>query len=200
MSEPSRSSARRLGRVAADGRLVGLVVLGSAVEHEPQPDGGRAVDDRLGHLPCRRRGDQHPRPAVVDDVGGLLRGQLGADGGVEETGSERGPGDGQEPRVVLQEEGDVVTRPEPGRVQQVGELVRLLVELPVGDHLAGGAHDHRRPVGCRRGVDCRIHGRRPYRPAPRNGSRPADVRGSGTLILHRIERARAAPIAGGRSR
>ena len=48
--------------------------------------------------------------------------------------------------MVLDEDGDVVTRPEAARPEQPRQPVRALVELAIGDDVAGRAHDQRGAV------------------------------------------------------
>ena len=85
--------------------------------------------------------------AVVDDVGHLLGREPGAHRGVVEAGVVRAPDHREEAGRVLEAQGDVVALLQAGGSEHVREPVGLGVELGVGDDLAGGGHDHGRPVG-----------------------------------------------------
>ena len=63
----------------------------------------------------------------------------------------------EEARVVLQAERHVVARAQPAGVQEVAQPVGPVVELGVGDDLAGRAHHDRRLVRRGGGVDPGVH-------------------------------------------
>ncbi|GAA3149267.1 hypothetical protein GCM10020001_085800 [Nonomuraea salmonea] len=130
-----------------DRLLVRGEALGLAAQHEPQLDARRAGGGGGGDGGQVGAGDEDPGAAVGDDVGQLVGLQPGADRRVVQAGAVRGPGDGQEERVVGQHEGDVVAGTQAGGAEEVGQPVRLLVQLAVGDDLPGARHDHSGLVG-----------------------------------------------------
>ena len=81
----------------------------------------------------RGTGDEDLGPAVVDDVTGLGRRQMGVHRGDVETGAHAGPDDLEIGRMVLEQDGEVVAPPQPAVAQHAGEPDRPLVELPIGD-------------------------------------------------------------------
>ena len=163
-----RDRRRRLrGRFLVPGAEAGQRL----VEHEEQRLAGRAGDQPLDLLGAFRRGDDDFRAAIPDDVGDLVLGQIAADRGVIQPGALRRPADLHECQPVLHQEGDVIAGLQAERTKQMRALVRQLVELAIGDRLAGrghligdlvglGACVHRRmghwefPLGAKSGCKC----------------------------------------------
>jgi len=90
------------------------------------------------------RGDQHPRGAVVDDVGELVRGQVGIDAGVVQPRALAGPAALEVAAVVLHEYRVVVQALQAVGAQQVREAVGARLVLGVGHRLAAARHDESR--------------------------------------------------------
>jgi hypothetical protein len=108
--------------------------------------GGRADDD-LGL-------------AVVDDVGRLVGRQVRVDARVVEAGA-LGPALAlEQPRVVLDHEGDVVGSLQAEVAVEVGHPVGGRLVLGEGEHLAAVGHDDGGIVGTGLGVLAGVHGRR----------------------------------------
>ena len=150
----------RRGGVAGHRRQVvlerGLVV--GAVDDQPAFDGGAHRHDLAGDVELLPRRDEHPRLAVVDDVGELLGRQVRVDARVVEARPLARPAHLHVAGVVLHEDRVVVEPLEPLVAQQVREAVGALLELAVGDDLATRGHDERRLIGARGGVLPRVHG------------------------------------------
>ena len=98
---------------------------------------GHEIADLLGAF---RRGDEDLGAAILDDVGDLVLGEIAADRGVIEAGALRGPCDLHEGEPVLHQEGDVIAGFQPQSAEQLCTLVGELVELAIGDGLAGRRH------------------------------------------------------------
>src|SRR5581483_5823756 len=90
---------------------------------------------------------------IFDDVGDLVLGQIAADRGVIEPGALRGPADLHEGEAIFHQQRDVVAGLETELAEQMRALVRELVELAIGDGLAGGGHLVGDLVRVRAGVD-----------------------------------------------
>jgi predicted HD phosphohydrolase len=101
---------------------------------------------------------QYLRAAVLDDIGDLVFLQLGADRDIDEPRAMRRPGDLVETRPRVHQQRDRVAMVQPHRPQHVRGLVRALVELPIGHHLAAARHDDGGFVGGFGGVDIGVHG------------------------------------------
>ena len=142
----------RGGRGVGDGVLVGVVAVDCASHREPQLDVGHLVAQLGGLVGLVRRGDEDPRPAVVDDVRHLVGGEAAAHRGVDESGVVRAPAQHEEAGVVLEAEGDVVAWLQSDVAEQVREAVGLLVEFGVGDDLVGVGHDDGRVIRSGRSV------------------------------------------------
>ena len=91
-----------------------------------------------GHrdVELRRRRDEQPGVAVLEDVGDLLGGQVRVDARVVEPGALGGGHRLEVPEVVLHEERDVVAAAQPGVAVQVGEPVGVRLELGERQRLA----------------------------------------------------------------
>ncbi len=114
-------------RVVARDRAVDHVALFDA------PQERRQLGGRGGEVV---RGDEQPGAAVGHDVVDLGRREPRADGGVDQARALGAPADLEEPRIVLQEQRDVVAGLEAERAEKLRDAVGLLVELPVGHRLA----------------------------------------------------------------
>src|SRR5205085_10420210 len=118
-----------------------------------------------GQLPLVVRGDERLRLAVVEDVVRLADGEPGRHARVVQAGALGGPRGLEIAGVVLHADGDGVARTDPTVVEQLGQLVRAVVELLVRDLFAAAGQD----VGdlVRRGLgvisDVRCHGAGLYR-------------------------------------
>ena len=131
------------------------------VQHEPHV----AVADERQHLRCRfgdsRRGNQHPSAAVVDDVGGFVRGQVPVDRREVQAAAHRGPVRVEVADVVVGEDRHVVARAQAGGPHELRELAAARFELAEGPDPAVAGHDHCWTVWIGGGVPARItHGRR----------------------------------------
>ena len=134
---------RRLARgLGGDGFLVTpqAQVIGPGHEHGEAGQPGR---DPRGHVRGLRRGEQHLRAAVLDDVAGLVRGQVPVDRGPVRATALRAPGDREVLEPVGHEDRDMIARPhaEPG--EQPRHLAALPVEFSEGHRPAAVRHDHR---------------------------------------------------------
>ena len=146
------SSAVDSGAVDSGGGhcgLIGVVPRGRAVDHEAVLHAGGHLHQGVGQLTERGARDQHLGPAVVDDVAGLGRREMGVDGGDVETRPHAGPDDLEIGRVVLEQDGEVVAPAQPAVVEHAGEPERPFVQLAVGDATTGATHDDGGPLGCR---------------------------------------------------
>ena len=91
-------------------------------------------------------------PLVVDEA---THGWLLAHPGVEvevdrrevDPGALRGPHDLEIVRIVVHEDREVIAEAEPARVEQLGELVRPVIQLAIRDRRAAPGHHRGRPVG-----------------------------------------------------
>ncbi len=147
-----------IGGDRLDGRLVGVVALDGAVEHEPQLHAGHLVP-QLGRLfGLVGRGDERPGTAVVDDVGHLLGGEPARHRRVDQPRVRGAPCDRQEAGVVLQAEGHVVAGPQAHVVEHPRQPVGLLVEFGVGDDPPRGGHHDRGMVGALGGMGSWVQG------------------------------------------
>ena len=135
-----------LGGLGGDRVLVGLVALDDAVDHEAGLHLRGVGHDRGRQVAEVGAADEHAGAAVVDDVRQLFASEPTRGERVDETGVPGAPGHGQRQRVVLEADGDVIARLQAQRPEQLGEAVGTLVELGVGDPLAGAGHDRRRSV------------------------------------------------------
>ena len=63
------------------------------------------------------------------------------------------PADLEEARAVVEEQPDRLAGPQAERAQVLRDLVRVVVELPIGHGLARARHDVGGLVGCSPGVD-----------------------------------------------
>ena len=131
----------RLGREARDRRLVAghagqVRALAAGHEH---PHAGHP----RGHLGRLRRGEQHGRARVGDDVGGLLGRQVPVDRRPVRAGALRAPGDLEVLRPVGQHDRHVIGRPHAEAGEQPGHLAAAGLQLPVGHQPAAVGHDHR---------------------------------------------------------
>ena len=104
--------------------------------------------------------DHRARPAVADDVGDLGRGEVPVDRRVVEAGAQRRPHHLEVAQVVGQQDGDVVAAAQAPLVPELGELVRALVELAVGERVAAAGHHDGRVVGTLAGERARERHRR----------------------------------------
>ena len=145
-----------------DGGLELLVTVDGAVEHEP----GMAVRRVLGNVPRHVRPgagrDQHPGFGVVDDVAGLLVGQVAVHRRQVQPGTQRGPHHVEPGDVVLREDGDVVAPAQPAVMHEPCELIRTVVQLAVRPPCAGHAVDDGRLVRRDLGPLAWIHGWHPF--------------------------------------
>ena len=150
-----RDRRRRLrDRFLVPGAEAGL----GLVHHVEQRSAGLA-DQALDLLGAFRRGDEDLGAAILDDVGDLVLRQVAADRGVVETRALRRPADFHEGEAVFHQERDVVAGLQAERAEQMRALVRELVELAIGDRLAGAGHLVGDLVRVGAGVDGRMgHG------------------------------------------
>ena len=148
----------RGGRGVGDGVLVGVVAVDCASHREPQLDVGHLVAQLRSLVGFVRRGDEDPRPAVVDDVRHLVGGEAAAHRRVDEPGVVRAPAQHEEASVVLEAERNVVARLQSDTSEQVREAVGLLVEFGVGDDLVGVGHDDGRVIRTGRSVMSGVQG------------------------------------------
>ena len=100
--------------------------------------------------------DEGAAAAVFEDVAKLFRRQAGADGGVVEAGVVGAPEDREVVEAILHAEGHVIARSEARRMEELGQAVRLVLELGVGHRLAVRRHDHGGLVGRERGPGSRV--------------------------------------------
>ena len=127
--------------------------------HHVEQRSARLADQAPDLFGAFRRGDEDFCAAVFHDVGDLVLRQIAADRGVVETRALRGPADFHEGEAVFHQERDVVAGLEAERTKQMRALVRELVELAIGDRLAGRRHLVGDLVRCGAGVDGRVgHG------------------------------------------
>ena len=140
----------RGGLLRGHGLLVGVVSRRGAVDHEAVLHAGGQPHQFIGQLTERGAGDQNLGPAVVDDVAGLGRREMGVDGGDVQTRPHAGPDHLEIGRVVLEQDGEVVAPSQPAVVENPGEPDRALVELAIGDATARATHDDGGPLRCRR--------------------------------------------------
>ncbi len=110
---------------------------------------GAAVTESRQHRAEIGRGDQRGRAAVVDDVGGLVGREVPVDRGHVQTHPQRAPHRLEELHPVLEQHREVVAPAKPPRPQQVGDLLRAVVQLCVGHARTGATHDQRVAVGRR---------------------------------------------------
>ena len=81
---------------------------------------------------CHRRVDENRLGfGVVDDVGHLVRGEMGVDGAVVQPGKLAAPSDFEKLRTIRQHQGDPVTAAQPRLVKQGGDALAALVQLAV---------------------------------------------------------------------
>ncbi len=153
--------ARRVEEVVAaglvGGSLSGLTLQQAAVVLQPVEGAAerhpvlhcRMRFGREVHMIGHRSGhEQGACPAVADDVGRLLRGQMVVDRRDVEAGSQRPPVDLDHLEGVVRDHGDRVAGLEAPLVgEQVGELSGAGLELGVRDLLAGRGTDHGGLVG-----------------------------------------------------
>ena len=130
------------------------------VDHEEQRFARLALDQAFDLVGALRRGDEDLGAAILDDVGDLFLGEVAADRGVIETAALRGPADLHEREAVFHQERDVVAGLEAERAKQMCALVRELIELAIGDRLAGRRHLIGDLVRLGAGVDGRMGHRR----------------------------------------
>ncbi len=130
-----------------------LVVTLEAVEiatpHDAATRAGEGLDLAGGRhgLDDRGAGEQDLRVAVGENVVGLRRGEVVVDRGHVQTAAQGRPVHLEDVEVVGGDHGDVVAAPESEGVEVVGEPCRVLVQLSVGQYLAGGGPDDGRLVG-----------------------------------------------------
>ena len=135
----------RLGRIAVARHLVRVVAVDRMVADDEPHLGVRHLVEQLN----RDRGervadDEYLRVAIVDDVRGLVTVEVPVDARVEEPGPLRGPTHLEELRAVLHQHRDVIAEPQPGIPEQLRQLIRAVVQLPVRKHRPGRAHDNSR--------------------------------------------------------
>ena len=143
---------QRLRRRLLDRGLVAVVAVDGAVDHEPQLDVGHLDTELGGLIGLVGRGDEDLRSAIVDDVRHLLGGEATAHRRVDQAGVVGAPANGQESRMVLHAEGDVVAHLESPIAKDVREPVRLRVEFAIRDAFARGRHDDGGVIGTAGGV------------------------------------------------
>ena len=148
---------RRLVRHHA---VVGVVARQRAAHDDPLFDTGRVIDHGFGDLRLGHRRDEDAGLTVVDDVAGLLGGEIGVHRGDVDARSKRRPGHVEELGAVVHEQRDVVASAESGSAERVRQAIGRGVELGPGRHLAGAGHDHGRLVGSFGCPASRIHRRR----------------------------------------
>ena len=107
--------------------------------------------------PCAAETTSALRPAVADDVGGLVRGEVVVDRRDVEPGAQRRPVDLVGLGGVVGEQRDHVPAPQARVVQVVGQPGAALVELGVGERPARAGHHQRGLVGGRRGPGPGVH-------------------------------------------
>jgi hypothetical protein len=114
------------GEIAADGEArADAVEVGAHAGH-------RARQPGVGH--------EGPGAAVGDYVAGLGCGQVKVDRRDIQAGAQRAPHDLVPGRTIHEQHGDPVAGPQPTGPQQLGDAVRGVLELAVGQRLAAGAH------------------------------------------------------------
>ena len=99
------------------------------------------------------------RVAVVDDVRDLLCVEVEVDRREVDPRALGCPGDLEIVGIVVHEDRDVGVEPESAVVQQLRELVRAVVQLPVRDRVTARGHHESGLVGVLGGVRCGPHGR-----------------------------------------
>ena len=145
MANPSTSAGERLGREREDELVVGAVALDEVVaQHESELDVGGQGHQVGGEGRQRVRRDQGACATVVDDVGGLLGGEMRVDHGVEEPRALKAEGDLVRAVVVGEHDGDVIAGLEAVGGQRLGQATRAGLELGERDDLTGrGDHGGR---------------------------------------------------------
>ncbi len=118
-----------------------------AADHEHRAAPGIVLLQRCDD-PREPRGDeQHLRAAVAHDVGGFLRGQVGADGSVIDAMPSCAPHQLEICEIVVQHDGDAVAMGEPHPHQQLRHRIRALVQGTIGCRLIGEGDPCRDLVG-----------------------------------------------------
>ena len=120
--------------------------------HQPQLHPRRERHQRTGQRSQGGGRDQRTGPAVADDVGRLVGGEVRVDHRVVQAGSLQPERHLVGPVVVGQQHGDVVAGPQTAGEQGLRQPARTLLELCERHHLAGRGDDGR-PVRVRGGVD-----------------------------------------------
>ena len=161
-------------RGAGQGVLVGLPAGDGPAHHQADGAVGDQVGQGGGQVPLLVGGHQGLGPAVADDVGGLVGGQVAVDGGDVEPRPEARPDRVHEGQVVLHQDRDVVAPAQAPGPEELGHAVGALVELAVGHHRAGVGGDQGRLVGRQPGVVGQVHGLTPL--AARLGRGPSRTR------------------------
>src|SRR5271155_5170493 len=141
-------------------RILPRIVIRDRAVHHVALDAARNQIGRfhlardVGH---RMRGDKNFRAGVIYDVGDFLRRQARADRCVIESGPLRRPENLVIARMILGEQCDCVAGLESKRTQQIRGTIRLIVELAIGDDLAGRRPDVSGLVRIALGVNSGMH-------------------------------------------
>ena len=97
-----------LGRITRDRALVRVEARASAVQHQLNPHLRALIGHRTGGGGARVTADKRQRPAVVDDVAGLVELEVWVHRGEAESRAHRRPQDLEEPHVTRGVVGDAV--------------------------------------------------------------------------------------------
>jgi hypothetical protein len=116
---------------------------------EDRSDGGHKLGAPLGQgdgrLAQRGRQDQCLRARIIEDICRLIRLEVRRDQGHENAAPGCPPIGDCEIGAVAHHQSDAITRHKAQRTQQLGKAVRPIIELAVGQRLAG-IGDHERQV------------------------------------------------------
>jgi len=119
---------------------------------------GHEFGQFIGHWADAGRGDQHLRLTVMHDVFDLAGAELGRDAGEIEARPLGRPGDLEIAGIVVHHQGDDVADLQAKGPEELGALVGAVIQLGVGDRLAGPGHDIGGAIGVIEGVCGRMHG------------------------------------------
>ena len=109
-------------------------------DHQPDLDARHLVDELRGDIAQRVGDDEHLRVAVVEDVRDLVGVEVRVDAREEQPRPLRRPARLEVLDPVLHQDRDVIPEPQAHVPEQLRELVRTIIQLPVGNALPRSRH------------------------------------------------------------